>query len=82
MPRTKYLYNRFTFENGDKGYFARACPGCGYAIEDCALTRGIIICPLCLRTGKEVKLEPCQVTTWPKFSVKRVHLLPSQAQDI
>jgi len=81
MTTTKHLYNRITFANGNKGYFVQACPNCSYAIEDCVRTREFTLCPLCARTGKQVKLEPRQVVTWPNFNVKRVHLPPGQDQD-
>jgi len=81
MVKPKSLYNRFVFKNDDKGYFVRACSGCGYAIEDCVRTGNFTLCPLCARADKEVKLELRQVTTWPTFAVTRVHLHPSLGED-
>ena len=68
------IKNKIKFADGDKGYFVKFCPACGYAMEDCATTRDFTICPVCHRSDKAIKLQLHQITTWPKHSVKPVHL--------
>jgi len=71
-----WLYNKYEFEDGDKGCYAKLCPECGYAIEDCAATANFTTCPICEKQGRAVRLQAVQVSTWPKHRVKRVHPLP------
>lgn len=45
------------------------CPECGYALEKCRLTRNFVLCPICARKGKRVKLEERYVVHYPENKV-------------
>lgn len=68
------LIKKHIFEDGDRGYYAKLCPACGYAIEDCATTANFTTCPICAKQDRVIRLQEIQVSTWPKHKVKRVHL--------
>lgn len=55
--------------SGIEGWEIKRClrKGCGYAIENCMLTRNFIYCPLCLRKGIESRLVDRYIILYPEY---------------